>query len=183
MIVMALALVLSAPVTWAASLEGVTMADEVTVSGKTLQLNGMGLRKKLWVEVYVAGLYLETTGSNGAEIAASKQTKKVVMHFLTNKVTQSKMRGGWSEGFENNSPGNFNALKARLDTFNAYFGDMKVGDRVELVFEPGSGVSVSLNGTAKGTIEGDDFAEALMLVWLGDEPPSDDLKEGMLGLD
>jgi len=37
---------------------GVKMPDTVTVEGKTLKLNGMGLRKKVMFKVYVAGLYL-----------------------------------------------------------------------------------------------------------------------------
>ncbi|MCK5377655.1 MAG: chalcone isomerase family protein [Acidobacteria bacterium] len=38
-----------------------------------------------------------------------------------------------------------------------------------------------LNGELKGTIEGDDFAAALLRVWLGAKPPTEDFKEGMLG--
>jgi len=37
-----------------------------------------------------------------------------------------------------------------------------------------------LNGELKGTIEGDDFATALLCVWLGAKPPTEDLKKGML---
>lgn len=34
-----------------------------------------------------------------------------------------------------------------------------------------------LNGELKGTIEGDDFAAALLRVWLGIKPPTEDLKK------
>lgn len=40
-----------------------------------------------------------------------------------------------------------------------------------------------LNGELKGTIEGDDFVTALLRVWLGAKPPTEDLKNGMLGAD
>jgi long-chain acyl-CoA synthetase len=40
---------------------------------------------------------------------------------------------------------------------------------------------VALNGQEKGTISGDDFGKALLRVWLGDHPPSEDLKAGLLG--
>ena len=42
----------------AASLAGVTLPDTVQVGSTTLVLNGMGLRTKFMVKVYVAGLYL-----------------------------------------------------------------------------------------------------------------------------
>jgi hypothetical protein len=43
----------------AGELEGVSMPDDVSVEGHPLKLNGMGLRKKFIVNVYVAGLYVE----------------------------------------------------------------------------------------------------------------------------
>jgi len=38
-----------------------------------------------------------------------------------------------------------------------------------------------VNGEEKDVIDGNDFATALLRVWLGDHPPSEDLKTGMLG--
>jgi hypothetical protein len=173
--------VLMAPAVWAGELAGVTMADKVTVGDATLALNGMGLRKKLWVKVYVAGLYLETTTSSAADALAATGPKRVVMHFLTNKATKKKMDAAWAEGFEANSPSNYDALKKRVETFADFFPDMKDGDVIELTMTPGAGTSVVLNGEEKGVVDGDDFAEALLKVWLGDHPPTDELKTGMLG--
>jgi len=45
---------------------GVTLPDTVAFEGKTLKLNGMGLRKKVVFKVYVAGLYLETPTKDAA---------------------------------------------------------------------------------------------------------------------
>ena len=38
---------------------GVQMPDEVTVDSQKLVLNGMGMRKKWLISVYMAGLYLK----------------------------------------------------------------------------------------------------------------------------
>jgi len=172
---------LMAPTVWAGELAGVTMKDEVSVGDATLTLNGMGLRKKLWVKVYVAGLYLETPTASASDAVAATGPKRVVMHFLTNKATKKKMDAAWVEGFEANSPSNYAALKERVEKFADFFPDMKDGDVIELTMTPGAGTSVTLNGEEKGVIDGDDFAEALLKVWLGDHPPSDDLKVGLLG--
>jgi hypothetical protein len=59
--------------------------------------------------------------------------------------------------------------------------DMKVGDVIECTVLPGEGTLVTLNGEMKGTIEGDDFAPALLRVWLGSKPPAEELKNGLLG--
>ena len=180
--VFSLVLILAVPAAWPATLSTVTMADEVTVGDAKLVLNGQGLRKKLWVEVYVAGLYMPQKTSDAAAAAEIDGTKRIVMHFLTNKAKKKKMDAAWDEGFEGNSPEIYDELKARVATFKDFFGDMKVGDVIELTLVPGVGTSASLNGTEKGVIEGDDFAEALLKVWLGASPPSEDLKNGLLGL-
>jgi len=172
---------LSVPVVSGGELAGVTMVDQVTVGDTTLELNGMGLRKKLWVEVYVAGLYLESPTSNAAEIVSSTGPKRVVMHFLTNRATKKKMDAAWFEGFEGNSPDAYGKLEERVKKFAGFFGDMKDGDVVEIDLTPEVGTSVSVNGKSVGIIEGDDFATALLKVWLGDHPPTQDLKAGLLG--
>jgi len=171
---------LMAPVAWTKSLVGVTMDDSVMVDGHTLKLNGLGLRKKLWIKVYVGGLYLEHPTTNGKRAAESKEVKKMVMRFMTNKATKSKMDGGWDEGFEENYA-HYNAVKARVEKFKNFFGDMKDGDVVEMTLIPGKGTTVVINGVEKGSIDGDDFQEALVKVWTGDEPPTEDFRDGILG--
>jgi hypothetical protein len=173
---------LAAPMLGAETLAGVTMPDEVTVSGKALKLNGMGLRKKLVVKVYVAGLYLEHPSHEAAQVVAADEIKRVDMHFLTGQATKARMDEAWLEGFQKNSPADYQALKERVETFMGYFPDMKDGDVIELTMVPGEGTTAALNGEVKGTIAGDDFAAALLRVWLGEEPPSKGLQRGLLGL-
>ena len=172
---------LAVPTVWAGEVAEVTMADDVTVGDTSLVLVGMGLRKKLWVKVYVAGLYLESPTTSGPEAIEMAGTKRVVMHFLTNKANKKKMDAAWFEGFEANSPSTYDALKERVQTFADFFPDLKVDDVVELTRVPGAGTTVMLNGEKKGVVDGDDFAEALLKVWLGDHPPAEELKTGMLG--
>ena len=42
----------------AVKLEGFTFPGEVTVAGKRLLLNGVGVRQVAWLKGYAAGLYL-----------------------------------------------------------------------------------------------------------------------------
>jgi hypothetical protein len=170
------------PAAWAGELAGVSLPDRVSVDGTSLVLNGMGVRKKAIIKVYVAGLYLEEASQDAAAIVSSPSSKMIVMHFLTGKATKKRMDAAWKEGFEANSPSQYEALASRVEAFADFFGDMKDGDRITLTVVPGSPTRVELNGEQKGTVEGDDFGRALLLVWLGGHPPSNGLKEGMLGL-
>src|SRR6185312_5440667 len=66
----------------AASLAGVTLPDTEQVAGKTLVLNGMGIRTKYMVKVYVGGLYLEQKSSDANAIIKADAPKQIVMKFL-----------------------------------------------------------------------------------------------------
>lgn len=180
-LVLLLAAVVVAPCLGAATLEDVTMPNEVTVGDATLQLNGMGVRKKLWVEVYVGGLYVVEKSSDPAAILGADGPKKMVMHFLTDRATKKKMDAAWQEGFEANNAAAYPSIEDRVERFMGFFGDMKEGDVAEMTLVAGGGTTVVVNDAEKGSIEGDDFATALLKVWLGDAPPTEDFKQGVLG--
>ncbi len=165
----------------AAELGGVTMPDSIEVEGKTLQLNGLGLREAtfLKVDVYVAGLYLEQKSSDPEAILSSGDVSRIRMQFVRN-VKRKKMTEAWIEGFEKNAK-DVTVLNERIDRLNGFMVDMAKGDTMTFTWLPGSGVSVSINGEDRGTIEGEDFARALWSIWLGPQPPNAGLKAGMLG--
>jgi hypothetical protein len=48
-------------------------------------------------------------------------------------------------------------------------------------YAPGEGTAVEVEGEAKGTIEGKEFADALFASWIGDKPATGKLKKGLLG--
>jgi hypothetical protein len=165
----------------AAELAGVTMPDTITVSARELKLNGQGLRTKVFFKIYVAGLYLESPTHDGARAIAADEVKRVVMHFLYKKVSREQMVEAWQEGFEKNSPSEMPKLKSEIGRFCSFMTDIQSGQEVVLTYEPGSGTTVELAGQTKGTIPGVPFMQALLRQWLGDHPPSQDLKEGLLG--
>jgi len=61
----------------AAEVAGVNVPDTVTDAGKTLKLNGAGLRKKAIFKVYVAGLYVENPMHDAAALLSSNQVKSM----------------------------------------------------------------------------------------------------------
>jgi chalcone isomerase-like protein len=169
-----------AVITLGAEVAGVKMPDTVTVEGKTLKLNGAGLRKKVVFKVYVAGLYLETPSKDAAAIVSSDQIKSMRLHILRT-LEAGKITEAISEGFEKNSKAQMGALKERLDRFNAMFPNVKEGDEIAMTYVPGKGTVVTAKGVEKGVIGGKDFADALFSVWLGPNPVQEDLKKALLG--
>ena len=172
---------LVAPALLAGTLANVTMADEVVVADTTLHLNGMGLRRKLGIKIYVAGLYIEEKTKSADEVLSAPGPKRFSMHYLTDKATDERMDAAWIKGFKMNSEDEYGILEDRVMTFVELLGDMKVGDVVDCTMIPGQGTTVTLNGEEIGIIEGDDFQAALLRVGLGAKPPTAALKRGLLG--
>jgi hypothetical protein len=167
---------------WGAERAGVQMPDSMSLMGQSLVLNGLGVREATVfnVNVYVAGLYLPQRSSDPAKILRADEPKVVRMVFV-HDVTRDQMQKAWREGFEKNAGPNASALGPRIDQFLALMTDQKKGDTLTFTDVPGSGVEVRAGNQLKGTIPGDDFAQALFRVWLGPNPPNAGLKEGMLG--
>lgn len=165
---------------FAGELKGVSMADRITVDGKPLVLNGMGLRTKMSFKVYVAGLYLEAASKDAGSILASDQIRRVEMVMMRD-LEKGRIIEAVETGFEKNNKAKLPSLKARLDQFNAGLTDLKEGDKLGLTYIPTKGVSVQ-SGSKSISIEGKDFADALFAVWLGKHPVDEKLKSGMLGM-
>lgn len=166
----------------AGELAGVTLPDQVTVEGRTLVLNGMGLRQAtiLRVRVYVGGLYLEARSSDASQIIASEGPKRLVLHFVRD-VGRENLVEAWNEGFAKSAGPGLAALRDRVATLNGWMVDVKRGDNLTFTQIPGKGVAVEVKGEVKGMLAGADFARALWGIWLGDRPPNPELKKGLLG--
>lgn len=174
------ALVLVSGVVLALEVGGVKLPDTVSVDGKTLKLNGAGIRKKAFFKVYVAALYVETPSKDAASLVSSSQVKSMRLHMLRD-VEGPKISGAIVEGFENNSKAALPQLKSRLDQLAKMIPDVKQGEEIDLTWIPDKGTQVAVRGTNTGTIEGRDFADALFSVWLGPSPVQADLKQALTG--
>lgn len=177
-LLLALGLLLLAPTSAsAAELAGVSMDDSATIGGAPLKLEGLGLRSVLRIKVYVSGLYLTTPGANPV---TDPKAKAIKMHMLR-PLDASKIADSIEKGFEKNSASEMGALRARLDTLKSWFPSVEKGDIVTIGYIPGTGTTV-WSGTQKlGTIEGEDFAQAMFKVWFGSSPVQGSLRDGMLG--
>jgi hypothetical protein len=164
----------------AGTLSGVTLPETVQVGGRTLVLNGLGLRKKLVVKVYVAGLYLEQKSSDPSAILKVDASKRIVMHFVRS-VSKNQMADAFAESFENNASDASRTTKAEIGQFLGALEPVNDGDQMVLTYLPGSGTTLAIKGSDKVTIATPAFAPILFSVWLGPKPPNSDLKKGLLG--
>jgi len=178
-----LAIVLLAAATFnlrADTLAGVTLPDTAQVGGAKLVLNGLGMRKKFVVKVYVAGLYLEQKSSDANAIIKADARKRIVMHFVRG-ASKDQMANAFEESFRNNAPAASKSVKADIDRLLAALEPVKEGDQMVFTYVPGTGTTLAINDQEKLIIAAPEFAPVLFSVWLGPKPPNADLKKGMLG--
>jgi len=168
----------------AAEVSGVFVEDEYAMrDSRKLTLNGAGVREKFWIDIYVGSLYLSQPSTDVAAILSNPGAWRIQLDFIYKEVASEKLLEAWREGFEGNQETEIlDALSSRIEQFYAYFTDSAVaGDQFAFDYLPGQGVETSKNGESLGVIVGDDFARALMEIWLGNKPADKALKRGMLG--
>ncbi len=165
----------------AGTLAGVTLPDTAEVKGQNLVLNGMGLRSKFFIKVYVAGLYLAQKEKAPAKILAADSPRRMVMHFLYD-VTKEQMCEAWNEGLADNTPNAPADVKKGFMTLCNWMEPINKGNKIVLTYVPGEGTHVEVNGKAKGTLEGKATADAILSSWIGPSPgPGGDFKKAVLG--
>ena len=164
----------------AKELAGVKLADTIKVDGKSLTLNGVGLRKKFIFDVYVAGLYVEKPSQSGEAILKADEAKLVRM-VMRRDLDAASIKDAIRAGFEQNAGNKLPSLKDRLNKFMAVIPAVKSNDVLSLKYIPGEGTTVEAKSGQKETVEGKDFADALFSVFIGKHPVDDGLKNGMLG--
>ena len=180
---LALACALLALPAVAKELAGVKAPDTITAGGKDLKLNGLGLCKKAFFKVYVAALYLESTSKDAVAILAADGVRRVEMTMLRD-LEKGKIVDAVKDGFKKNAgEAAMLKLRERLDKFTAAIPDLKEGEKLTLMYVPGTGTSVAGGSAGSMTVEGKDFADALFSVWLGKDPVSEGLRDGMLGIE
>jgi len=165
---------------YATSLAGVTLPDTAQAGGTTLTLNGLGLRTKYLVKVYVAGLYLVQKSSDPDAIIKADAPKRIVMQFVRG-VSKNQIVDAFDESFNDNTPDAKETMKTEIEQFLGALEPAKEGDQLIFSYVPGVGATFTIDGKDKLTIAGTAFGQMLFSVWLGPKPPTANLKKGLLG--
>ena len=101
-------------------------------------------------------------------------------------LTAKQFTDALAEGLRTNlSAAELSALQSRIDAFTASLlaiENVAEGTRIAIDFVPASGTELHIDGKAAGaSIEGVDFFNALLRVWIGENPAQADLKQALLG--
>jgi hypothetical protein len=159
---------------------GVSIPTTVSVAGKELTLNGIGVRKeKALFKIYVVALYLEQPTSDADAAIATDQEKHIVLNMLRD-VSREQFVEAMEAAIMRNSSAVMPTLRERLDLLQKALPSLEKGNVLTFTYLPGSGTVFRGKGQ-KMKIPGKDFADALLSAWLGPAPISGNLKRQLLG--
>lgn len=180
-----LALAVSLPAAAAVDVNGYKFDDTAKVAGKDLKLNGAGMRTKIIIKVYAAGLYLPEKKNNVADILKQEGPRRVTIQ-MARDVSSEDFGKAFMEGLnENVDKAEKQKIASQIGKMGELFASvdgLKKGDVLHLDFIPGVGTQCELNGKQLGaTIPDVAFYNALLRIWLGDRPVDSSLKPALLG--
>jgi hypothetical protein len=168
----------------AATIEGVTFPERFPIDGQMLVLNGVGLRTVtlFHVKIYVAGLYLPRQSHDQKEILASRGTKAIVMRFIhagTKEDVERQYRKGEQE---NCGDGQCDPADAPdFEKLIAAAPAVEPGDTFTYMISD-SGMQLYHNNKLVIALANRDLGYRILAGFIGDHPPSPELKQALLGL-
>ena len=167
-----------------AEVAGVKIDDKTRVGNTELVLNGAGLRKRFFLQVYAIGLYLPRKAGNATGAINTEGPKRASIHMLRD-VGAAQFTDALAEGIrENHTEAEAKALEPRVQALAAIMAEVKEAKKgmVITLDWTGAATQLGIDGKPAGKpIEGADFYRALLRIWLGDKPVQEDLKKALLG--
>lgn len=179
----AVAVLAAAPPSEAMTKAGVTMADTMQVAGRTLQLNGIGLRTftVFHIRGYVGALYL-VTRTTDAETALSEPGPKALIMQFARSASKQEVHDLYTQSstqyctHHTCSDADRSAFAQLLGTVQA----VHPGDRTGFIVSD-AGVEVLFNDARQAMIADPGFGRLVLDSDLGATPPSQQLRDGLLG--
>jgi hypothetical protein len=180
-----LAAAVSLPAQASVDVSGYKFEDTAKVAGKDLKLNGAGMRTKLIIKVYAAGLYLPEKKTTTADILKQEGPRRVTLQ-MARDISSDDFGKAFMDGLnENVDKAEKQKIVAQIGKMGELFASvdgLKKGDVLHLDWIPGTGTQCELNGKKLGDAIPDvNFYNAILRIWLGDKPVDRSLKPALLG--
>jgi hypothetical protein len=166
----------------AVEFEGFEFPSAIKIENETLVLNGLAIRKAtiFKIRVLVAALYLPEVLSDAESILNSSGRKKLQIRFLKN-LSAKTIGNTWAEQLMKNCTKDCNLIMQKSKELEGLLTDIRDKDLLIITF---SKIQVTIAGSNQkgGMIEGAEFAQAFLRIWIGSNPLNEDLKKSLLTL-
>lgn len=147
-----------------------------------IPLRGVALMRYWGFRVYAAALYAGEQPKHDPASVLEDIPKQLTIHYLR-EISAADLRKSTEEIIKQQPWTDMAKLRERLDKVYSIYETVKEGDRYTITYEPGNGTTIALNGVAKGTIEGADFAKSFFGIWLAEECVGEGFRKKIIGIE
>jgi Chalcone isomerase-like len=148
---------------------GVRMPDAISVQGKELMLDHMALKKKLFFEIYVWGLYLEQKPDSTQQAIDFQGPKQLQLTFRRS-IKREQLADAFRAFLSNSRVMRSAEMKRQSEQLIQSLKGVRKGDSLLITYVPDQGLLISGEGSRGATIPGKAFADALFDAWLSENP-------------
>ncbi|WP_235216951.1 chalcone isomerase family protein [Archangium violaceum] len=150
-------------------LAGVRLPDAISLQGKELLLEHVELKKKLFFELYVWGLYLEQKPASTQQAIAFQGPKQLQLHFRRS-IKREQLADAFRAFLSNSRALRSPEMKRQSEMLLQSLKGVRRGDTLLITYLPDQGLLISGEGSQGATIPGKAFADALFDAWLSENP-------------
>ena len=161
-----------------AEINKVKFTDNVTEKNKILKINGLAVRTYMFTDVYAAALYLPDLESNAAKVLDAKTIKLLKIHYFTS-ISKEDLKKVWAVALLENCQDACAQFRTAFSEFDSATTDVKNGTEITYYFDPHFVEVRNSANTIK--ILKDGFDKVLLSTWIGPKPPTEKVKNGLLG--
>ena len=132
------------------TVNGVNLPIRTHYNGYTMVLNGAGIRKQYFMQIYVAGLYLQERTKDADSIINEDKPVSIRIQIVSTLLTSEIMERAIRHAIAKSIKDDYEQYKDGIDMICGVFGSEPThkGDVYEIHYTPGIGLSGSKNGKA-----------------------------------
>ena len=165
-------------------IDTVIIPKKIMFSGSNLLLNGVGVRTKLWSDIYTQALYLTNLSSNASEIINSNTKMGMVFHITSKLVTSKRFSDNLNNSIKKTQGDQkWRELQPQLNLLAQTIKAEKIveNDVFNLIYnDVDTSLWIIKNGIVKKKIAGFEFKKVFFGIWLSDKPVKEALKKQLL---
>ena len=170
----------------AIEVSGAKLDDRVTIGDQTLILNGAGGLTRAGTKMYVAAFYMRVRKKTLQEVSELTWWAKRITVTMLRDTSSDDLGESIVSGIRKNSTQEetrrFGLQLTKIGEALSKFPKLRKGASLSLDWVPNRGTVVVVDGTAVcDPIPDEAFYEAILKVWLGNEPVDVNLRNDMLG--
>ena len=156
--------------------------ERLRIGNRQLVLNGSGLCEWgfLGIDLYHGALYVERASTDAAELLAAEGVSVIHLQFVRS-LSKAQLGKAYTAAVRANAGDRMSEFQSAVDQLCSLLGDVADGQSWTFTVQPDSGVRLQFCGRYAGEVEDSAFARLFLRLYLGNQPPTEALKQALLG--